>query len=104
MRLRPGITNNYLNWKQVIDHVAGVVLVMLVRLNLAIGIFCAGQQCVLTRLLRRNPIKFPTSPRMPLNHYRLRMVAETYSTLGSDILTCAGIKLQPTWRKISRRL
>jgi hypothetical protein len=22
----------------------------------------------------------------------------------SDILTCAGIKLQPTWRKISRRL
>src|SRR5258708_6919020 len=67
MRLGPGITNDYLNWKQMIDHVAGVVLVMLVRLNITIGIFCAGQQRVLPRLLRRDPIKFPTSPRMPLN-------------------------------------
>src|SRR5208282_6947675 len=67
MRLRPGITNSYFNWKKVVNHVAGVVLVMFVRLNVAVGIFCAGQQCVLTRLLWRNPIKFPTSPRMPLN-------------------------------------
>jgi hypothetical protein len=67
MGLRPSIANKYLNWKQVIDHVTGVVLVMLVRLNVAIGTFCAGQQCVLTRLLRRNPIKLPTSLRVPLN-------------------------------------
>ena len=29
-----------------------------VRLNIAIGIFCSGQQRVLTELLGRNPIKF----------------------------------------------
>ena len=40
---------------------------MLVRLNAAIGIFCAGQQCILTGLLRRDPNKFPTSPGIPLN-------------------------------------
>ena len=56
MRLRPGITNCYFNWKEVIDHVAGVVLVMLARLNVAIGIFSTGQQCVLTPLIRRNPM------------------------------------------------
>ena len=67
MRLRPWIANNYLNWKQVIDHVAGVVLVMLARLNVAIGIFGTGQQCGLTPLIRRNPIEFPTSPRLLLN-------------------------------------
>jgi len=39
---------------------------MPVSLNAAVCIFCAGQQCVLPRLLRRNPIK-PTPPRMPLN-------------------------------------
>ena len=32
--------NSYFNWKQVINHVGGVVLVMLVRLKVAIGIFC----------------------------------------------------------------
>jgi hypothetical protein len=37
------IANSYLNWQEVIDHVAGVVLVMLVRLNITVGIFCAGQ-------------------------------------------------------------
>src|SRR6266446_5830289 len=67
MRSRPGITNSYFNWKDVIDHVGGVVLVMLVRLNIAVCIFCARQQCVLTRLLRRDPIKYPTSPGVSLN-------------------------------------
>jgi hypothetical protein len=61
------MTNSYFNWKEVIDHLAGVVLVMLVRLNVAIGIFGTGQQCILTRLLRRNPINFPTSPRALLS-------------------------------------
>src|SRR5438874_3796570 len=50
-----------------IDHVAAVVLVMLVRLHVAVRIFGTGQQSVLSRLLRCKPIQFPTSPRMPLS-------------------------------------
>jgi hypothetical protein len=37
----------------VTNHVRVVVLVVLVRLNVAIGNFGAGEQCVLPRLLRR---------------------------------------------------
>src|SRR6266850_6232496 len=50
-----------------IDHVAAIVLVMLVRLHAAVRILGTGQQGVLSRLLRCKPIKFPTSPRMPLS-------------------------------------
>src|SRR6202045_3187636 len=59
--------NKYLDWKRMIDHIGVVVLVMLVGLHAAFGIFGTGQQGVLSRLLRCNPIKFPASPRMPLN-------------------------------------
>src|SRR6266404_9432800 len=50
-----------------IDHVAAVVLVMLVRLHAAVRIFGTGQQGVLSRLPGCKPIKYPTSPRMPLS-------------------------------------
>jgi aryl-alcohol dehydrogenase-like predicted oxidoreductase len=35
------VSNSHFNWKQVIYHVGGVVLIMLVGLNVAIGSFCA---------------------------------------------------------------
>ena len=44
--LRPlhlGIANKYLDWKRIIDHVGIVVLVMLIRLGAAFGIFGTGQ-------------------------------------------------------------
>src|ERR1700730_14180393 len=59
--------NKYLNWKRMIDHIGAVVLVMLIGLCAAFGIFGTGQHGVLSRLLWCKPIKFPTSPRIPLN-------------------------------------
>src|ERR1700741_1683862 len=50
-----------------IDHVAAVVLVVLVRLHAAVRIFGTGQQGILSRLPRCKPNKFPTWPRMPLS-------------------------------------
>jgi hypothetical protein len=57
---------------------------MLVRLNVAIGSFGAGQQCVLTRLLRGNPIKFPTSPRIPLNRIYEFCLVPGLATVSAD--------------------
>ena len=62
-----GIANKDLDWKGIIDHIGVVVLVMLIRLRAAFVIFGAGQQGVLSRLLRCKPRKFPTSPRKALN-------------------------------------
>src|ERR1700730_11639026 len=59
--------NKYLDWKRMIDHIGVVVLVMLIGLHAAFGVFGTGQQGVLSRLLRCKPLKFPASPRMPLN-------------------------------------
>src|SRR6266849_5775971 len=68
LRRRPrGVVNKYLDRQGVVDHVAAVTLVMLVRLDVAVRIFGSGQQGVLPRLLRCQPIKLPTPPRMPLN-------------------------------------
>jgi len=55
-RYAQGFHPTIINWTQVIDQIGGVVLVLFVRLNFAIGILGAGQQCVLTRLIRRGPI------------------------------------------------
>src|SRR6266481_1092713 len=66
-RRTPRAVNKYLDRQGVVDHVAAVVLVVLVRLDVPVRIFGPGQEGVLPRLLRRQPIKLPTSPRMPLN-------------------------------------
>jgi hypothetical protein len=50
-----------------IDHIGAVILVMLMGLPAAFGIFGTGQQGVLSRLLRCKSFKFPASPRVPLN-------------------------------------
>src|ERR1700675_397023 len=55
----------YFNWERVIDHVGAVVLVVLVRLDQAARVLSTGQQRVLPRLPRCQPIEFPTPPRMP---------------------------------------
>src|SRR6266436_8660070 len=57
--------DKYLNWKRMIDHIAAVVLVMIVGLH-ATRIFGAGHQCVSSCFLRRHPIKLPAPPRMAL--------------------------------------
>src|SRR5260370_30834127 len=62
-----GVVNTDLDWQRVVDHVAGVVRVMLVRLDATVRIFGPGEQGVLPRLPWRKPIKLPTSPRMPLD-------------------------------------
>src|ERR1700687_47783 len=54
----PVFGNEYLNWKRMVDHIGAVVLVMLVRLNASFGIFGTGQQCILSRIPWRDPIKF----------------------------------------------
>src|SRR5260370_14006630 len=62
-----GAANKDLDWQRVVDHVAAVVRVMLIRLGATVRIFGPGQQDVSPRLLRSVPIKLPTSPRIPLN-------------------------------------
>src|SRR6267154_371776 len=62
-----GVVNKDLDWQRVVDHVAAVVRVMLIRLDVTVRIFGPGQQGVSPRLPRRQPIKLPTSPCMPLN-------------------------------------
>src|SRR5207237_3801437 len=47
------------------DHVAAVVPVMLVWLNGPVGIFSTRKQGILAGLFWRQPVKFPTPPRMP---------------------------------------
>jgi hypothetical protein len=59
------IVYEYFNWERVIDYVAAVILVVLVRLDQAARVLGAGQQRVLPRFFRCKPIEFPTSPRMP---------------------------------------
>jgi hypothetical protein len=59
--------NMYLNWKGMIDHIAAVVLIMLIRLCVAFDIFGTGQQRVLSRHLRCKPLEFPASAGVPLN-------------------------------------
>jgi hypothetical protein len=44
------LVNEYVNRKRVIDHVAAVVLVVLVRLEHTAGVLGASQQRVLPRL------------------------------------------------------
>jgi hypothetical protein len=36
------LPNKNLDWQQVIDHIAAIVRIMTIRLNLAGGIFCSG--------------------------------------------------------------
>ena len=49
-----------------IDHVRAMVRIMLIGLDVATSIFGPSQQGVLPRLVRRQPIKLPTPPSMPL--------------------------------------
>src|SRR6266404_3470878 len=51
--------------QRMIDYVGAVVRVMLVRLNGPVGIFGTRQQGVLAGLFWCQPVKFPTSPRVP---------------------------------------
>src|SRR4029077_11653719 len=67
-----------------IDHVAAVVLVMLVRLHAAVRIFGTCQQGVLSRLPRCKPIKFPTSPRMPLSRVQKFCLVPGLLTVGAQ--------------------
>src|SRR5258705_3848568 len=59
-----GFFYEYLDRERVIDHIGAVAPVVLVRLDDAGRVPGAGQQRVLPRLLRRQPIKFPASPCM----------------------------------------
>jgi len=66
-----------------LDHVAAIILAMLIRLHCAVRIFRSGQQSVFSRLLRRKPIKLPASPRMLLRRVQkvcLRPGSATVST------------------------
>ena len=58
--------NKYLDWKRMIDHVGVVVLVMLIGLHAAFGIFGTGQQGVLSRLFWCATIVAPESCSHPL--------------------------------------
>src|ERR1700716_107953 len=69
-----GLINKNLDRKGMIDHIGAEVLVMLIRLRAAFGIFGTGQQGVLSRPLRYQPIKSPASPRVPLDRiYEFRV-------------------------------
>src|SRR4051812_17376313 len=59
------IGNEYFNGESVIDDVISIVLVMLGGLSQAARFAGTRQQGVLPRYFRREPIEFPTSPRMP---------------------------------------
>src|SRR5437660_5032454 len=67
LRTDSGAVNQDLDCQRVSDHVTAVVRVMLLRLDAAVRTFGPGQQGVSPRLPRRQPIKLPTSPRIPLN-------------------------------------
>src|SRR3984893_18881687 len=60
-----GVLYNDFDRQRMIDYVVAVVRVMLVRLDAPACIFGTGQQGVLAGLFWRQPIKFPTPPRMP---------------------------------------
>src|SRR5216683_1732861 len=65
------------------DHVAAVVPVMLVWLNGPVGIFGTGQQGVLAGLFWRQPIKFPTSPRVPSHRIEKMRFDPGLATIGA---------------------
>src|SRR6266536_6459125 len=52
------IANKYLDWERMIDHVAAVALVMLIRLDAPVRGGGPGQQGVSSGLLRCEPIIF----------------------------------------------
>src|SRR5712671_7341092 len=64
LRVR-GILYNDFDRQRMIDYVGAVVRVMLVRLDATACIFGTSEQGVAARLFWRQPIKFPTPPRMP---------------------------------------
>jgi hypothetical protein len=61
------IGNKDLDRKRMVDHVAAVVLVMLIGLDATAGVCGPGEQGVFAPRLWCEPIAFPASPRMPLN-------------------------------------
>src|SRR5882724_7403505 len=103
-----GIAYEYLNWERVIDHIGAVVPVVLVRLDHAGRVPGAGQQRVLPRLCRRQPIEFPAAPRMSSHRiYEFRLgpgsaTISAYRNLGHVGFTCprsAGNRVAPVWRE-----
>src|ERR1700676_3254291 len=72
----------YFNWERMIDHVGAVVLVVLVRLDQAARVLGAGQQRVLARFFRCQPIEFPTAPRMPPHRVQEFCLAPALHTTG----------------------
>src|SRR6266446_6228906 len=60
-----GLLYNDFDRQRMIDYVGAVVRVMLVRLDATACIFGTSEQGVAARLFWRQPIKFPTPPRMP---------------------------------------
>src|SRR5258708_945376 len=73
----------YFNRERVIDHVGAVVLVVPVRLDQAARVLGAGQQRVLPRLFRCQPIEFPTSPRMPSDRVQEFCLGPGSATIGA---------------------
>src|ERR1700736_1682222 len=86
--LASGTVYEYFNWERVIDHVGAVVLVVSVRMRQAARILGAGQQRVLPRLLRCQPIEFPTPPRMPSHRIKEFCLGPGSATVGADCDLC----------------
>src|SRR5579864_2329358 len=69
------IVNKDFDRQRMIDRVAAVVRVMLIRLYVTVCILGPGHQGVPPRLLRSMPVELPTSPRMrfdAVEEFRLR--------------------------------
>src|SRR6476660_6321526 len=59
--------NKDLDRQRMVDHIAPIVRVMILRLDEPVGIFGPSHQRVSPGLLWSKPIKFPAAPRMPIN-------------------------------------
>src|SRR5882724_9822286 len=107
LRLRASrIAYEYLNWEGMIDHIGAVVPVVLVRLDYAGRVPGAGQQRVLPWLFRRQPIEFPTSPRMPSHRIYEFCLGPGAATIGAHRNlrhvgftrpSSAGNRVDPVW-------
>src|SRR5712675_648621 len=107
----------YFNRERVIDHVGAVVLVVPVRLDQAAGVLGTGQQRVLPRFFRCQPIEFPTPPRMPSHRIKEFRLGPGSATIGAHCDLChfgfarsplpnlglKGIRISRAFMLISRR-
>src|SRR5258708_5329131 len=82
-RSTSGALDKDLDWQRLVDHIAAVVLVMLVRLDAAVRTLRSRQQRVSPRLLRRKPVKLPTTPRIPLNGIEKFCLGPNFPTVGA---------------------